>query len=415
MIGLLLGLILVLASGVVATGWIKADKIPVGDVKLAVEVMGLVLALQWPSTLYGGTLQGLQRQVLLNIINAGILAVRSFGAILVLYVISNDIRSFFIWQMLVAIAGTSVMSIAVKRSMPDSAKKPCFRYELLQGVWRFSAGMFGTSVTGIFLSQLDKVVLSKMLSLKMFGYYALVSSVAAGFYKIAGPFTIALFPKFTQLHCSNDEDALCSLYHKSCQTLAVAVIPLSVTVCLFPYEVIYLWTGNHQIALNVMTPFRYLVAGTALSCLMTIPGILQGSSGWTSLGLAANLVGVVVMTPITIVIAAHYGGTGTAAAWFCFNAVYFLVLPHFIHRRLLKHSKWFWFSRDVFFPLSAGLFVVTVSRLLCHEFTSDGAMALYLTAVFALTSLASAFAAPEPRAWLVRMASSVITKQCNVC
>jgi len=84
---------------------------------------------------------------------------------------------------------------------------------------RIAAGMTGISITAVILTQVDKLVLSKILTLEKFGYYTLASIVAGALYSFILPVIFALFPRFVQLISANDQYGLRGLYHKSCQFL----------------------------------------------------------------------------------------------------------------------------------------------------------------------------------------------------
>jgi len=100
--------------------------------------------------------------------------------------------------------------------------------------------MTGISVTVIFLMQTDKIILSKILSLEMFGYYALATVVGQALYYFIGPVFSALFPRFSQLVSLNDENGLKELYHKSCQFMSVMILPAAIVVSFFPQKFCFL-------------------------------------------------------------------------------------------------------------------------------------------------------------------------------
>jgi len=51
----------------------------------------------------------------------------------------------------------------------------------------------------ILLTQLDKVLLSRLLSLESFGYYTLAATVAGVLYMVIGPITSAFYPRLVEL------------------------------------------------------------------------------------------------------------------------------------------------------------------------------------------------------------------------
>jgi O-antigen/teichoic acid export membrane protein len=60
--------------------------------------------------------------------------------------------------------------------------------------------MAANSVVGLSLTQLDKVVLSRILTLVHFGYYTLAGTVSSAVWVIIGPINSVLFPRFAQLY-----------------------------------------------------------------------------------------------------------------------------------------------------------------------------------------------------------------------
>lgn len=63
---------------------------------------------------------------------------------------------------------------------------------------------------------MDKVILSKMLTLESFGYYILASGVASVVLLAVTPFFTAIFPRLSQLVMEDDKTGLKNLYHESC-------------------------------------------------------------------------------------------------------------------------------------------------------------------------------------------------------
>ncbi|MDD4871880.1 MAG: oligosaccharide flippase family protein [Kiritimatiellae bacterium] len=396
--GLLIGICIITLAPLIAHKWISAKGVSSDEVERAIIIMGLLAAFQWPTSLYSGGLQGLQRQVILNVITAGVVTFKTVGAILVLWLLSRTVHAFFMWQTFAGLVGTIMLAWFLWRNLPPAGRRASFHLELLRPVWRFSAGMFCLAVTGVVLSQLDKIILSRAISLEMFGYYSLAGVAAGAFMRLASPFVAALFPRFVEF--SNDgkkEEDLKILYHKSCQLLAVIVLPLAVVICLFPREVLLVWTRSGEIADKTAVILCFLTFGTALNAIMTIPGILQGSHGWISLALRANLVSGVILVPLIIVMAIKYGAVGASSVWALLNVVYVIVIPYFLHCRLLVTEMWSWYKNDFMLPLAASLLVATLVRVIIPLPVSLLAMVCHLAFVFLLTLSVTLTVTPFPR------------------
>ena len=141
--------------------------------------MGVALALGFPTSLYQGGLMGLQRQAQVNIIIIVTGTIRAAGAILLLWLVSADIRMFFVWQIVVSAVSTAASAVVLHASLPACARHPMFRLSVLKEVWKYAAAVSANGVVGVVLTQLDKVILSKLLTLEMFGYYTIACTVAS--------------------------------------------------------------------------------------------------------------------------------------------------------------------------------------------------------------------------------------------
>jgi O-antigen/teichoic acid export membrane protein len=395
LVGLLISVIVVVLSPFIAYHWVNAEKLPQETVRTAIMIMGLAVAFQWPMSLYTGGLMGLQRQVLLNGIHALMATFRGVGAVIILWLVSSTVEAFFLWQIVISAVHTGVVVVSLWRSLPYSVEKPRFRRELLGNIRRFAAGMTGITVVVTILMQLDKIILSRMLSLKMFGWYTLAGVVAMTLYRFAGPVFSAAYPRLTNLVALGATEEMTSLYHKSAQLVSVLVIPAALMLALFSQEILLLWTQSPETAGHTHVLVSVLVTGTAIHCLMHIPYALQLANGWTRLAFLSNLVSVLLLTPLMIVLTKWYGAVGAASVWVILNAGYMFISLPLMHRRLLPAEQWRWYFEDVARPLCAAAVVALAGRWIIRPDWSPLLLVASLGLVSGATLLASACAAGQ--------------------
>jgi len=400
--GVLIGLAFAALAPFIAAHWVNAQQLPQDAVERALVLMGIAIACQWPLTLYSSGMSGMQRQVMLNTMNAVILTLRSAGAAIVLWQVSNTIEAFLVWQVAINFLQTLVTGVALWRSLPPANAADSFRLSLLREVWRFAAGMTGISVMAVVLTQLDKVILSKVLSLEAFGYYTLAWRVAVGLYYLAGPVSAAFFPRFSQLAALDDQRELARLYHRSCQFMSVMLLPVSVVLAVFPTEFLLLWTTNAEIAQRTHTLLALLVIGTAINGLMTLPLALQLAHGWTRLVFVINTVAVIVLAPMIYFMSLYYGGIGAAWVWITLNCGYVTIMLQMMHRRLLPGHLRDWFLVDVGMPLVAALGVAVLWQQTIGVTGPYGWMLFNFVAVALLTATSAALATPQIRALITQ-------------
>jgi O-antigen/teichoic acid export membrane protein len=336
-----------------------------------------------------GGLNGLQHQIMVNVLLSVFATLQGAGALAVLWFFEPTVRAFFLWQALVAIVQVTVFRIALWRSL-DSTQNATFRKEVLKGLWRFAAGISVISILSTILTQLDKVILSKMLPLAEFGYYTFAATVAAVIYRFIGPVFMAYYPRLTELVSRGDIAEVTRTYHHGSQLMSVIVLPLTLTLAFFSREILELWSNNPELVAHTYLIISLLVAGNALNGLMHLPYALQLANGWTRLALYSNLIAVIVLVPVIILAATYWGPVGAAAAWIILNSGYLLVSVQVMHRRLLTTEKWNWYSHDVGIPLLLALLVAGTGRVMM-----DGKLSgtLEFTGLIVILCLATAAAA----------------------
>lgn len=347
------GLLIWLVSDWVAADWLRVEKLPVQVVAQAISIMGIVASLRLVEGIYRGAILGLQRQVFFNVVNATSATVRAIGAVLVLAWISPTIEAYFIWQGIVSIVSVVVLAVAARKSLPVAPRPPRFSHEALYEIRHFVGGLMASTVLAFLLTQVDKILLSRLLGLEQFGYYTFAATVATVITLSITPISQAFYPRFSELIALGDKNGLVRAYHRSAQLVSVLAIPLAFMLMLFGERILLLWSGDPSLTQHTALLLSLLAVGTLLNALMYIPYMLQLAHGWSSFAAKVNLIAVLVLVPAIIWATPRYGAIGAATAWVTLNAGYVLVGIHFMHKRLLPTEKLRWFTSDVLFPILA--------------------------------------------------------------
>jgi len=400
-VAVLIGIVVMALVPVLAQYWITTVHLSRVTVQQAVFLIGIVMLFQWPFSFYASGLMGLQRQILLGAVNAGVATLRGIGAVLILWLVSPTVQAFFGWQIAISITSTILVALLLWHSLPRSAVTPTFQIGQLKRVWRFAAGISAVSVLGLALLQTDKIVLSKILTLEKFGYYTLAASVSANLYMIVKSVYSVVFPRCTQLVTAADQEGLKRFYHRSSEVMSVLLLPMVVVLALFSREILLVWIGNSEIAANTCWLLTLLVIGAGLHGLAHIPWAVQLAHGWTKLGFYQNLAAVFMLVPLIIVLAYRYGAIGAAAMWVVVNLGTLVIGQQVMHRRLLRDELRRWYLADVGQPALAALIVAGVGRLLIHGNIPRLLLLLFLVIVSGCTLVAAAFTVPAVRVWVL--------------
>jgi O-antigen/teichoic acid export membrane protein len=400
-IAVFVGIIAMSLSTLIANYWIKAEGgLPLKTIEQSIFIMGLVIALRMPIGLYSGGFMGLQKHVLLNMINVAVTTLGGFGTVLILWLVVPTIQTFFLCQTVVCIINVLLLALFLWAKLPLGDTKAVFQRQLFKGLWKFAAGMSGISIFAVILTQLDKVILIKMVTLEMFGYYTLATAVRISLNRLIAPLFVSIYPRLTQLASIDDHEELKRLYHKSCQFMSVLILPIATVIAFFSYEILFLWTRNQVIAENTHLLVSILICGTAFNGLMHLPFALQLAFGWTSLSIFKNVIALILLVPFIIYMTKHYGATGAALTWLFLNMGYiFLEIP-IMHRRILRKEKWRWYLQDVCLPIMSCILVTGLGRICMNKSMSEFMTSFYIIIVSVLTFMATVITIPIYRTWL---------------
>jgi O-antigen/teichoic acid export membrane protein len=350
------------ASDWLAVHWLRAKELPPGVVAQAIAAMGLVTALRFVEGLYRSAVVGLQRQVLLNAATSALATVRWVGAIGVLAWVAPTLPAFFAWQGGISLASIVALSWLTYSQLAPPARPARFSAEALRRVWRFAGGMFLVAVLAFLLTQVDKILLSRILALHEFGYYALAATVAGGLYMLVAPITQAFYPRLCEQQAAGDVDGLARTYHRGAQLMTVTVASTAVVVALFADVLLRLWTRDAELASRTAHLLALLALGNMLHSFMGMPYHAQLATGWTRLALGTNLVALVVIVPGILWGVPRYGAEAAAWAWLALAAGYVLVSMHVFFARLphLDKTRWYW--NDLALPLLGACVVPVLLR-----------------------------------------------------
>lgn len=390
-IALLIGIGIWAASAWLARDWVRADQLSPQAVERAFLAMGWVIALHFVEGIYRSAIAGLQRQVLLNAVSAGMATLRAVGAVAVLAWVSPTAEAYFVWQAVASAAAIATLSIATYRLLPAPARPGRFSLASLRGVWKFAGGMLAITLLSLLLTQVDKVLLSRLLTLADYGHYALAAAVAAVVFMGIVPIVATWFPRLCELHERGEQAALADAYHHACQLVAVVGGSMALVIAFFSHDLLLAWTRDAGLASRAAPLVTLLVMGNLLNCLVAMPYQAQMAHGWTSLTIAINLFAVAVIVPALLQVTPTWGAQGAAWVWIGVNAMYVFGTVHLMYRRILRGEKWRWYLQDILLPLAPAAAVAAALKYLLPA-GAGPFMTLAFMAAAAVLTLAAAVA-----------------------
>jgi O-antigen/teichoic acid export membrane protein len=400
MIALMIALFVTFFSEPIAFYWFQVENINRSDIAQALFLAGVSLACQWPINLFNSGLAGLHRQNQLSIATI-VFATLRFSITLTAIWIQPSLQTFFCAQIFSAVMQAVGIRWLLWRNLTLASHRPIFRASTIQSTLRFASGMTGISITSVILTQTDKIILSKALTLNDFGLYVLAGTLASGLYMFISPLFSLVFPRFSSLIHSEQDSKLKDLYLSSAQTMAALIIPSTLLIAIFPLEVLYVWTGNIGINQEISWILALLIIGNGLNGIMNIPYALQLAAGWTSLSFWINVCAITLLIPIIWWAAINYGGIGGAAVWAALNLIYVIITPQIMHRRLIPNAKNQWYCMGLIIPLVLCISLLMSFRMLEQTLESRLFVAISLTTYYIITVVITVLVLPQTRLKLI--------------
>lgn len=330
--------------------WLNAESITQTQLEDVIILMGLAIACRWPVGLYQNAIIGAQRQDISSAINMLFVTMSTVGAVVVIKFFSATLNTFFIWQAFIAFIYTIVIRFATWNIVGESLKKK-FDKKALISVWKFSTGMAVIGIFSAIFTQLDKIVVSKTVSLEQFSFYMLATTVVSGIYLLVVPVYNYIYPKFSAFVINNNMAELLKLYRIGSRILAILLSAIGMVLIFLGSELVYIWTNNENIAHQVAPVMSILAIGTVLHGLMYFPFALQLSNGETKISIKINAILIIIFIPLIVYLTEAYGNIGAAIAWFFLHLLYLFVGSWVIHSRFLNQVKWKWVLQDIGIPI----------------------------------------------------------------
>jgi O-antigen/teichoic acid export membrane protein len=315
---MLLALAVTLLAKVIATNWLNLDGLPQSDGYLAIYGAAAIFAVQFPGSLYRSVLVGGQFQVGLNILTILAILFRYGGGVAAVS-IWPSLEVYLAWHVVAALLETIGRALFAWERLGVSRNGLRWQTDEIRQVIPFGVGMSGAVLLGLLNVHIDKIFVSKMLSVEQFGYYAIASSVALSALQLINPVVQAALPRVVELR--NTPQALRLFNLKLTGLIVILVGVAGIVFLLLGKPLLEFWLRNPSVAAVVYSPLVILLFGSGLNALSSV-----GYVNWVAKGLTKRVAGrngvALAVSAIVIPYAVNaYGMSGAALSWIMVNAL----------------------------------------------------------------------------------------------
>ena len=361
-LGLILSVICWVISQWLSINWLNIRILSIAEVSNAITIMGILLLFRLIDNIYRAGLLGLSHQIEVSCLTILFSTLRTAGVAGIMMLTEASIQTFFLSQLI--IAGASLLStrLLLYRILPVTSTISQFSMTTLMEIRGFSGGILGISALALLLNQLDKIIILKMSILSEFSYYSLAVAAAAAVTLPAGPILSALLPRVTALIARGEDQKVINLFHNTSRAISALIAPIALVLIEFSEPVVYLWTGNLEIAKKVAPLLSIYTLGCLFSGLVSTPYMFQIANGWTSLTLKINTISVMLFGVLLVIFVPRYGALGACWIWAILNLGFILIIPTIMHKKILQSELITWCLFDIALPLSLAIVIVSFAN-----------------------------------------------------
>jgi O-antigen/teichoic acid export membrane protein len=349
LVALLSGGTLYFSSSLVAQSWLKSSEFSNFELTEIIQLFAVIIAFRLICGLYRGMLIGAQRLIWLSGFNAAVASFRFLGVIPILMFVSVSPKAFFYFQLAVALVEICGLYLVATRLVPNINKLEVLRWEWdpLKPVVKFSLSVAFTTLVWVLVTQTDKLILSKLLSLTDYGYFSLAVLVASGIMLLSAPVSSAIMPLMAKLEAEGNQKGLIRVYSQMTQLVVVLAGSAAITIAFHADALLLAWTGNTYLVSQAAPVLVLYAIGNGILAVSAFPYYLQYAKGDLRLHMLGNAIFVLLLVPLIIWATANFGVMGAGYVWLTVNLLTFVLWLPFVHWRFAPGINVRWYGRDV--------------------------------------------------------------------
>lgn len=342
------------SSDFIAEKWLTLKSFSPAQISLFLKVVSFDIGFQLLLRFYMGGLLGLEKQVTANMYQVGWGVLRN-GLVVFAIMFYPSLNVFFVWQSVASVLFAILLKLHLDKILHENLSSS-FKFDIdkivFSRVGNFAGGMLLIAVIAAINTQMDKIVISKMLSVESLGYYTLAISLSQGLIVVVNPIATAVLPKFTSFYSSNKNKDASTLYSKYAVIVAVIVFSFLANIVFFSKSLVWVWTNNLDIATSIEVLVPIVAFAYAMVAMQVLPYHVAIANGYTKLNNLLGVISIFITIPGYLFAVKEYQSVGAASVFCGVQILTTIIYLFFINRRFLKLHLVTVYIKQIVVPLT---------------------------------------------------------------
>lgn len=386
-LGLFSLIILFLLSERIVYKWINIEVLELNLVHQCFYMMIACVFLRWIVGLYRGVLTGFECIFWLSVSNIIITTLKFFGVFLYMYYLGFNVFNFFVFQLIIGVLEYGIFYRKSSQLLPKSKKYIVFDFSVIKPLLPFALSIGFSSFVWIVVTQLDKLVLSGLLSLSEYAYFSLAVLVAGAIIQINTPISNAIMPRMAFLYSENNIEQMRQDYLNATQIVTVFIVTAGLILFFFAKPILYIWSDDSTIVKESSVILQLYALGNVFLVLSAFPYYLQYAKGNMKYHLWGNILSLCVLLPAIIYCSYHYGAIGAGLVWLVTHLCFLCFWVSFVHKKIEPDINKHWFKSFLPSILSVSIFLYLINTYFPIHIYESKLFVLFKIILFSIIAL----------------------------
>jgi len=309
---LLLAVIIYFVAPILINKWINLKTMDAAAATQVLRILGISALLALPRSLYASLFRGLQRMEF-NLIDVASSTLQQFGIIVIL-AIGGGLLSVAYWLVVSFGIGVLCYLLAASRFFSWQAFIPHYFPAVVRRNIGYSSNMMSISLLAMVHTQSDKIIVSKLLPVGLFGFYGFAYSAVSKATLLTSAVAQAAFPSFSSLFKMGGRDIMMSQYRKLQDLLCFGTVPIFGVI---PFAVlpVFGFVFNPDVARMLLLPVTLLALGFYMNGALNVPYVFSLAVGKPEISSKSNFLALFIVLPVTGALIYFFGLNGAGFSW----------------------------------------------------------------------------------------------------
>lgn len=372
-IGSVIVCICICGSNLISEKWLNIETLDSDMVAIVISLMGISIALQLIANLYAGCLLGLEYQVLANAISIVWSAGKSIGSLLIVILIAPNLIIFYGWHILTDVIYLVFLrkSVKIKLHLKSKVRWHIKDISNMRNIWKYTCGILFISLIVLVNKQLDKVIISKFLTLTELGAYNVATTLGSLSTIIPTALYTTFFPRFTNYATTNNHLKLEDEFKRINKVAGLILSSMGAFIAIYALPLIQVWTKSYIYIDTLGGVASIVVLAVTISEYQEIPYALALAYGKTKYNVLVGGAFIPIVCLATYFSVIRYGLLGAALVYLIVMTLQTLLYEFLIYKNFIKKNPMYLIFKDTVLPLIICVLAAVISKNITETITSN--------------------------------------------